>query len=240
MFWNKITLAGYATVVSTVAILISAGSLIYTKRSYDLSVAKELREVQEKQPAIDLQISPRGPSAAAFALSIINRSETNIVPLSMRVEHSFEAGDLYLSSGQQSLDKLSSTLDLQSLGVIGPKASAKLNGILAGATDGKSDSLTPGLELHFTFHLRYGDQADTIGTIDVIRRILPAVTDRLHPTPEMFLSVVQEAQRKARQREFLYFLAQIVLAVVAISVALVIVLRRLRQARSSKTERAGD
>lgn len=236
MFWKKVTLAGYAAVVSTVAILISAGSLIYTKRSYDLSAAKELREIREKQPAIDLQISPHGASAAAFALSILNRSETNIVPVSMRVEHSFEAGDLYLSTSQQSLDKLSSTLDLHPLGTIAPKGSAKLNGILAGATDGKWDSLTPGLELHFTFRLRYGDQADTIETIDVVRKILPAVTDRPHPTPEMFLAVVEEAQRKTRQKEFLYFLGQIIVAVVAISVALVFILRRLRQARSSKTE----
>lgn len=140
MFWKKVTLAGYAAVVSTVAILISAGSMIYTKRSYDLSVTKELREIQEKQPAVDLQITPRGPSAAAFALSIINRSATNIAPLSMRVEHSFEADKLYISNRQQSLDKLSSTLDLQSLGTIAPKGSARLNGILAGATDGKSDS----------------------------------------------------------------------------------------------------
>ncbi|MBP0116383.1 hypothetical protein [Bradyrhizobium vignae] len=236
MLWNKVTLAGYAAVVSTVAILISAGSLIYTKRSYDLSAAKELREIQEKQPAIDLQISPRGASAATFALSIINRSETNIVPLSMRVEHSFEAGDLYLSNHKQGLDNLSSTLDLQSLGIIAPKGSAKLSGILAGPTDGNSDSLTPGLELHFTFRLRYGDQADTIATIDVVRKILPAVTDRLHPSPEMFLSVVEEAQRKDRRKEVLYFLGQIIVAVVAISAALFLVLRRLRQAKSSKRE----
>ncbi|UQD95223.1 hypothetical protein [Bradyrhizobium japonicum] len=236
MLWNKVTLAGYAAVVSTVAIFISAGSLIYTKRSYDLSVTKELREIQEKQPAIDLQISPRGASAATFGLSIINRSEINIVPLSMRVEHSFEAGDLYLSSHQQSLDKLSSTLDLQSLGPIAPKGSAKLKGILAGATDGKSDSLTPGLELHFTFRLRYGDHTDSIETIDIVRNILPAVSDRFHPTSEMFLSAIEGAQRKARQKELLYFLGQIGVAVVVISAALVFVLRRLRQAGSSKIE----
>jgi hypothetical protein len=92
--------------VSTVAFVVSLGSLYVAKLSYDFSVAKEMREIQEKQPAVDLQINPRNASAATFALSIINRSETNIVPLSMRVEHSLEAGKLYLSSSQQSLEKL--------------------------------------------------------------------------------------------------------------------------------------
>ncbi|WP_439397226.1 hypothetical protein ACRQ5Q_09035 [Bradyrhizobium sp. PMVTL-01] len=189
--------------------------------------------MQEKQPVFDLQIIPRGASAAAFALSILNRSETNIVPLSMRVEHSFEAGELYLSARQQSLDKLSSTLDLQSMGSIAPKGTAKLDGVLAGATDGKSDSLTPGLELHFAFTLRYGDQKDTIQKIDVVRNILPPVTDRPRPTPEMFLAVVEEAKRQGQHKERLYFFGQIavVVAVAAVSLVLFFVLRRLRDKR---------
>jgi hypothetical protein len=36
MIWSRFTLAGYAAVLSTVAITLSIGSLIYTKRSYDL------------------------------------------------------------------------------------------------------------------------------------------------------------------------------------------------------------
>ncbi|KJC50311.1 hypothetical protein UB31_13235 [Bradyrhizobium sp. LTSP849] len=122
------------------------------------------------------------------------------------------------------------------MGTVVPKGTAKLSGVLAGATDGKSDSLTPGLELRFTVRLRYGDQDDTIGTVDVVRKILPAVTDRLQPTPDMFLSVIEEAQRKARQRERLYFIGQIVVAVVAISLAMIFILHRLRQMRSPKTK----
>jgi hypothetical protein len=136
MIWSRFTLAGYAAVLSTVAITLSIGSVIYTKRSYDLSVAKDQREIQDKVPAVDIQIRPRGASAASFAISIINRADLNITPLSLRVEHSVEAGELYLSSTQQSLDKLSSALDLKPMGTIAPKGNAKLEGILAGATDG--------------------------------------------------------------------------------------------------------
>ncbi|MET4515226.1 hypothetical protein ABIB81_004552 [Bradyrhizobium sp. I1.7.5] len=229
--WQKFALDHYAGLLSAIAIVVSGGSLYVAKLSYDFSVAKELREVQEKQPVFDLQITPRGASAAAFALSILNRSESNIRPLSMRVENSIEAGELYLSSRQQCLDKLSSTLDLQPMGTIAPKGTAKLDGILAGATDGKWDSLTPGLELDFTFRFRHGDRNDTIETMDVVRSILPPVTDRLRPTPEMFLSVIQQAQQNARQKERLYFIGQIIAAVAAFSVALVFILRRLRHKR---------
>lgn len=229
--WRKFAIDHYAGLLSAIAIVVSGGSLYVAKLSYDFSVAKELREAQEKQPVFDLQINLRGASAATFALSILNRSETNIVPLSMRVENSVEAGELYLSSRQQSLDKLSSTLDLQSMGSIAPKSTAKLIGVLAGATDGKSDTLTPGLELRFAFTLRYGDQKDTIQQIDVVRNILPPVADRPRPTPEMFLAVVQEAKRKAQQEERLYLFGQITVAVAAISLALFLVVRRLRDRR---------
>jgi hypothetical protein len=195
MIWSRFTLAGYAAVLSTVAITLSIGSLIYTKRSYDLSVAKDQREIQDKVLAVDIR--PRGASAASFAISIINRADLNITPLSLRVEHSVEVGELYLSSTQQSLDKLSSALDLKPMGTIAPKGNAKLEGILAGATDGKWDSLTPGLALQFTVHLRYADHQDTIEKIDIVKRILPPLTDRLHPTPDMFLTVIQDGSRKS-------------------------------------------
>ena len=230
--WRQFLLNHYAGMLSAIAIVVSGGSLDVAKLSYDFSVAQELREIQEKQPVFDLQITPRGASAAAFALSILNRSETNILPLSMRVEHSSEAGEFYLAAHQQSLDRLSSTLDLQSMGSIPPKSTAKLNGVLAGATDGKWDSLMPGLELHFAFTVRYGDQKDTLQTIAVVRTILPAVTDRPRPTPEMFLAVVEEAKRKAEQKERLYVLGQIAVAAAAISLALFFVFRRLRRRRS--------
>jgi hypothetical protein len=64
--WRHLTLAHYAAVVSTVAIILSAGSLIYTKRSYDLNAAKEERELRDKEPAIDIQIRPLGASAASW------------------------------------------------------------------------------------------------------------------------------------------------------------------------------
>ncbi len=231
--WQKFALDHYAGILSAIAIVVSGGSLYVAKLSYDFTVAKELREVREKQPLFDLQITPRGASAAALTLSILNRSETNIFPRSMRVEASIEAGELYLSTRQQSIDKLSSTLDLQSMGSIAPKGTAKLNGVLAGATDGKSDSLSPGLELHFTFTLRYGDQKDTIQQIDVVRNILPPVADHPRPTLEMFLSVVQQAQHNSRRKERLYFMGQTIAVVAALSVALIFFLRRLRHKRGS-------
>lgn len=82
--------------MSTFAILLSGGSLIYTKLSYDLSAAKEERELRDKEPAIDIQIRPLGASAASLVISIINRANINIAPLSLEVENLLEAGTLYL------------------------------------------------------------------------------------------------------------------------------------------------
>jgi hypothetical protein len=137
----RLTAAQYAGILSAVAILISCGSLYVSKRSYDLSVARDERELRDKMPAIDVQIRPRGASAASLVISIINRSDINIAPLSLTVEHSFEAGELYLSNAQQSLDSLKSSLNLQAMGTIAPKGTGTLKATLAGATDGKSDSL---------------------------------------------------------------------------------------------------
>jgi hypothetical protein len=194
----QITTARYAAVISTIAFLVSCGSLYVSKRSFDLSAAKEQREIQERAPAVDIQIRPLGASAASLVLSIINRGALNITPLSLTVEHSFEAGKLYLSNAQQSLDNLKSSLNLQAMGTIAPKGSGTLKATLAGATDGKSESLTPGIELEFSVLIRFGDQQDTVDEISIVRRILPPLADRLQPTPEMFITAIKEAKKLAK------------------------------------------
>jgi hypothetical protein len=80
------------------------------------------------------------------------------------------------------------------MGTIAPKGSGTVKATLAGATDGKSDSLTPGIELEFNVRIRFADQRDTIVAIPVVRRILPPLTERAQPTPEMFINVVKFRQ----------------------------------------------
>ncbi len=109
------------TIVSVIALVVSCGSFVVAKLSYDLSAAKDEREIRDKRPAVDVQIRPAGASSASVVISIINRADINIAPLEITVEHSFEAGELYLSSAQQSMDKLLSSLSLQAMGTIAPK-----------------------------------------------------------------------------------------------------------------------
>jgi hypothetical protein len=234
MTWRQLTLAHYAAVVSTIAILLSGGSLIYTKRSYDLNAAKEERELRDKEPAIDIQIRPLGASAASLVISIINRADINIAPLSLEVENSLEAGTLYLSSAQQSLDKLHTSLSLQTMGTIAPKGTGTVKATLAGATDGKSDSLTPGIELEFNVRIRFADQRDTIVAIPVVRRILPPLAERPQPTPEMLINVVMEAN-KARANQKVLFIVEILLGLAA-SLGLIFYLFRLSRTKAGKTE----
>jgi hypothetical protein len=234
MAWRQLTLAHYAAVLSTIAILLSGGSLIYTKRSYDLNAAKEERELRDKEPAIDIQIRPLGASAASLVISIINRAEFNIAPLSLEVENSLDAGTLYLSSAQQSFDKLRTSLSLQTMGTIAPKGSGTVKVTLAGASDGKSDSLTPGIELEFNVRIRFADQRDTIVAIPVVRRILPPLAERPQPTPEMFLDVVTEANR-ARANQKVFFIVKILMGLAA-SLGLVFYLIRFLRTKAGKTE----
>jgi uncharacterized membrane protein YhfC len=49
---RRFTTAHYAAIVSTLAFAISAGSMIYAKRSYDLSVARDQRELMDKKPEL--------------------------------------------------------------------------------------------------------------------------------------------------------------------------------------------
>lgn len=230
MNWRNLTLAHYAAVLSTVAIIISVGGLVYTKRSYDLTVAKEARELKDKEPAIDLQIRPLGASTASLVISIINRADINIAPLSLTVEHSFEAGELYLSGPQQSMDKLKSSLSLQTMGTIAPKGTSTLKATLAGATDGKFDSLTPGIELEFNVRVRFADQQDTILPVPVVRRILPPLAERLQPTPEMFLNAIKQAEQARTNQQVLFF-AEILLGLAAL-VWLTFYLFRLRRRKT--------
>jgi len=134
---RQITTAQYAAIVSTIAFFVSCGSLYVSKLSYDLGAAKDQRELRDKMPAIDLQVRPAGVSSASITISIINRADINVAPLDITVEHSFEIGDLYLSSAQQSLDLLKSSLSLSPMGTIAPKGVGKLNANVSGVTDGK-------------------------------------------------------------------------------------------------------
>jgi hypothetical protein len=143
-----------------------------SKRSYDLSAGKDQREIRDKMPAVDVQIRPTGASSASMVISIINRADINIAPLEIEVDHSFEAGDLYLSDAQQSVDKLLSSLSLRAMGTIVPKGVGTMKATLSGVTDGKWDSLTPGLELQFTLRIRFADEQDTIQTFSIVRRII--------------------------------------------------------------------
>jgi hypothetical protein len=81
-------------------------------------------------------------------------------------------GDLYLSSSQQSLDLLKSSMSLASIGTIAPKSVGRLRGRVSGVTDGKDDRFTPGQELQFHVRIRFSDEKDTIRTFPVTRRIL--------------------------------------------------------------------
>lgn len=232
------TLAHYAAVVSTVAIVLSGGSLYVAKRALDLSLIRDQRELQDKKPAIDLQLRPTGVSTLSVTVEIINRSDINIVPLDIVAEHSFEAGDLYLSNAQQSTDKLSSSLSLRSMGTIAPKGRATAKATLAGVTDGKFEQFRPGLELEFTVRVRFADQQDTVEETTIVRRILSQSADNLRPrpTPEMFLNAVLEAKREARNRQLLIYAAQIFAALV-VALALLFCLLRFWPAIALKLGR---
>jgi hypothetical protein len=230
--WRHLTLAHYAAVMSTVAIILSGGSLIYTKRSYELSVAKDQRELKDKQPAIDVQIRPAGISNLSVTISITNRADIDISPLDIVAENSVEVGSLYFANDRQSIDKLSSSLSLTSMGQIVPKGRSTTKATLSGVTDGRFEQFRPGVELEFTVRIRFADQQDTVEQISIVRRILPPLADRLQPTPEMFLTAVIEAE-KARRNQQVFFFAQILLGLMAFF-SLIFYLFRLWQTRAGK------
>jgi hypothetical protein len=170
---RKFTTAHYAAIVSTAAFFISAASFYVSKVTNDFNVAKYQRELEDKTPAVDVQVRPDGKSDASLTIMIINRGDINITPLDIAVEHSFEIGDLYLSSAQQSVDTMKSKLNLSFIGTIAPKGVGTLKARVSGLTDGKDNSFTPGLELRFAVRIRFADEQDTIKTFQLIRRILP-------------------------------------------------------------------
>ena len=239
------TVAHYAAVVSTVAIVLSGGSLYVAKLAYDLTIVRDQRELQDKKPAIDLQLRPAGVSTLSVTIEIINRSDINIIPLDIVAEHSFEAGDLYLSNAQQSNDKLSSSLSLKSMGTIAPKGRAMTKATLAGVTDGKFEQFRPGLELEFTVRVRFADQKDTVEETIIVRRILSESANNLRPQPtsEMFLDAVTEAKRQRRNQQLLIYAAELFGTLVA-ALALLFCLLRLSpalvQKLARKAPRSGD
>jgi hypothetical protein len=219
--WRKLTLAHYAAAVSTIAILISGGSLYIAKRSYDLSAVRDQRELTDKKPAIDVELRSVGLSNLSVTVSIINRADINITPLDVTVEHSFEAGSLYFSNEQQSVNRLSSSLSLTSMGVIPPKGKGIAKAILSGVTDRKFEQFHPGLKLEFTARVRLADQQDTIEQISIARLILPRSFEgpRVEPTPGMFLGVM-ELEEARRQRQIVFFIGILLGALVVLSLLL--------------------
>jgi hypothetical protein len=168
----KFTTAHYAAIVSTVAFLVSGASFLVSKKSYDLSLTKDERELRDKQPAVDLRIAPnRNASSADVTISIINRSDVNIAPQDIIVFPSLDAGEFYFSNSRQSVDKLKSSLSLLPMGSIAPKGTGTMQVKISGATDGKDDSFALGVELQFAIRIRFGDERDTLTTSEVVRRV---------------------------------------------------------------------
>lgn len=170
----KFTTAHYAAIVSTLAFIGSGVVGVYfARQTYNLSAAKEERELREKRPAIDLQIRPNQfPSSADVTISIINRSDVNIAPQDITVLRSFEFGEFYFSSAKQGSDAdMKSWLSLLPMGTIAPKATGTMKAKVSGVTDGKDDSFKSGVELQFAVRVRFGDDKDTVQIIDVVRRV---------------------------------------------------------------------
>ena len=113
------------TPLSTAALFVSFGSLYLAKLSYDLSAAKDQREIRDGMPAIDVQIRPAGVATASVTISIFNRAEINILPQDVTAEPFLQAGEFYFSSAQQGIDKLKSSLSLLPMGTVAPEVGTK-------------------------------------------------------------------------------------------------------------------
>ncbi|PIS99523.1 hypothetical protein TSA1_01175 [Bradyrhizobium nitroreducens] len=171
---SKFSTAHYAAVVSTIALIVSGGSLLFTKRAYDLAAAKDERELLEKEPVVDVQVAPNGKARSAdLIIYIFNRGDINLVPQDITALHLLEHGDLYLSAARQSVEKLSTSLSLKSMGVIFPKSAATMKATVSGVTDGKDDWPKTGVDLTFTLRVRLADQGETLKTMSVTREIKP-------------------------------------------------------------------
>jgi hypothetical protein len=170
-----------ATILSVIAIGISAISLLLSWLSYDLSKSKDQREVLEKLPAFDVQLRPDGATAAAMTIWIANRGNVNITPLDITAEHSFEAGELYLSSAQQSADRLKTALSLAPMGTIAPKGVGTLKAHIFGATDGKDDRFVTGRahqrSLDVEFHRSGAGQRSPSPSLEEAKAALVQIAD---------------------------------------------------------------
>lgn len=168
----KFTTAHYAATVSSIALLFSAGSLYVSKLSYDLSADREAREIQDKAPAIDLQVTPNNfASSADLTVSIFNRGDVNLAPQDLTVLHSFECGEFYISNRHQSVGKLKSSVSLLPMGTIAPRATGLMKVIVSGVTDGKDDCFRTGFDLEFVVRVRFGDRQDTFQTFPITRHV---------------------------------------------------------------------
>lgn len=220
----------------------SAGSLYVAKQSYDLSVLRDERELAEKLPAIDIQMRPAGVSTLAITIAVTNRAEFNITPIDITALHSFETGSLYLADDTQSIDKLSSTLSLSSMGSIPSQKTVVTKATLTGVTDGKYEQFSPGLELAFLVRVRLADQQDTIQEITLVRRILaPTRNFQPDPTPQIFLDAIMRMKEEQKNKQLILY-SVFVLVAGAAPIALLFYLRRRRVNRteSRNQENAQD
>jgi len=166
----SISAATYASMISTVAFIVSCGGLYVAKQAYDLSALRDAREISAQAPAIDVQVRQSGTAGAAVTISITNRSDVNIAPQSITVLRSHEAGVTFFSSKDQKVDDLNSSLSLLSMGSIKPTETVSTKAELNGQTDGKWDNFADA-ELPFVVRIRFADDADTFQSFRLTRRI---------------------------------------------------------------------
>jgi len=86
-----------ATILSVLAIVISASSHMVSKLPFGLSATKDQREISEQLPAVDLQIIPAGAASASVTISVRNRGEVNVAPQDITVPPSLEQGEFYFA-----------------------------------------------------------------------------------------------------------------------------------------------
>ncbi|EKS28246.1 hypothetical protein [Afipia felis] len=202
---NRLVSAHYAGIVSVLALGVSVLSYCTAQQAFNLGVTQYEQQLEDKKPAVDVQLRSIGVSTQSITVSISNRGVVNITPLDFTALHSFEAGSLYLGYDSKGIDKLSATISLSSLGTIPPGQTRTVKAILAGVTDGKYEQFTPDLELMFLARVRMADQNDTIENILVTRRILPP-TQNLQPdvTPQHMLEVLVRAKENERRNRMIF------------------------------------
>jgi hypothetical protein len=164
-------------IISCVALVVSvlawATTGYYSKRGYDLNVARDQREQRARRPAIDIRMSPaQNPLDVSLDVSITNRSDINIAPQAISVlAHpipGFDAGAGPLSIGKEGASEISTpTAWLLDMGTIKPgdTGSIKL------AVRAQMPPFPTGMELQFNVDIRLADEQDSVEQYAVIRRI---------------------------------------------------------------------